>query len=415
MYLKLFEYCLLSKIEPFFKLNDRQHGFRKNHSTSSACFTLKETVMYYMNANSSVFACFLDIRKAFDSVCHDILFRKLNNLGIPNCLINIMKYWYDNQYVQVKYKSSFSSEWKLSNGVRQGGVLSGYLFNLYIDSLLEKISCMKIGCKLGIIRSNVIAYADDIVLLAPSAQALSLLVEKAYDEASNLHLEFNFEKTKIMRFHSSSRNACHTVSRQFKVNGHSIEIVNSFKYLGFILSDNLSNNDDITRAKKKFYSEFNLILRKFGFTDKYVKLFLFKQYCLQVYGGELWFGPSKSKVMFRQFEVGYHKAIKKLLNLSSHESNHYACQESNLFTFTHFMNLMKINAAIRFISKPCNFIEKLIHFMKVSSVMINEVLHILKETYDIDSLYDNDFDAIVSRITYVQNHEQQMRLAWLPL
>ena len=336
-------------------------------------------------------------------------------MGIPTCFINIMRYWYDNQYVQVKYKSSFSSEWKLSNGVRQGGVLSGHLFNVYIDSLLERISCMKIGCKLGIIRSNVIAYADDIVLLAPSAQALSLLVDMAYNEASKLCLEFNLEKTKIMRFHSYNRNADHPVARLFKVNGHSVEIVKSFKYLGFIISDNLSNNDDMTRAKKKFYIEFNMILRKFRFTEKNVKLFLFKQYCLQVYGGELWFGPSKSKVVFRQFGVGYHKAIKKLLNFSSHESNHYACQESNLFTFPHFINKMKINAAYRFISKPCDFIRKIRHFLKVSSIMISEVLDILKEKYDIDSLFDNDIDAIVSRIIYVQNHEKQMRLAWLPI
>ena len=195
VFLKLFEYILLSKIEPFFKLNDRQHGFRKNHSTSTACLTLKETVMYYLNANSTVYACFVDIRKAFDSVCHDILFRKLNDLGIPTCLINIMRYWYDNQFVKVKYNSFYSSEWKLSNGVRQGGVLSGHLFNIYIDSLLERISDMKVGCKLSIIQSNIVAYADDIVLLAPSAHSLKLLLDEACQEASQLNLEFNMDKT----------------------------------------------------------------------------------------------------------------------------------------------------------------------------------------------------------------------------
>ena len=102
-----------------------------------------------------------------------------------------------------------------------------------------------------------------------------------------------------------------------------------------------------------------MLLRKFGSAEKNVKLFLFKQYCLQFYGGELWFGPVKSKVVFKQFEVGYHKAIKKLLNISTHESNHYACQESNLFTFRHLINKMKITAAVRFIQTPCNFIRKL--------------------------------------------------------
>ena len=143
-----------------------------------------------------------------------------------------------------------------------------------------------------------------------------------------------------------------------------------------------------------------------------MKLFLFKQYCLQFYGGDLWFGRSKSRVVFKQFEVGYHKAIKKLLNLSSHESNHYACQQSNLLTFSHFINKIKISAALRFLLRPCAFIEKMRHFIYISSVMINEVLDVLKEVYDVHSLLDNDFDAILSRIQFIQNHEHQMRLAW---
>ena len=368
--------------------------------------------MYYTNANTNVYACFLDIRKAFDSVCHDILFDKLSNLGIPTCLINVMKYRNRNQFVQIKYNSCYSSEWKLCNGVRQGGVLSGHLFNIYINSFSEKVSVMKVGCKLGIIRSNIIAYADDIVLLAPSAYSLKLLIDTAYEEASQLHLEFNMDKTKLMKFHSFGRKISHTHCKLVKVNDHYIEVVSSFRYLGFILSDTLSNSDDMLRAKKKFYMEFNLILRKFGFTVKYVKLFLFKQFCLQFYGADLWYGPFKSKMVFKQFEVGYHKAIKKLLNLSSHESNHYACQEGNLFTFSHLINKMKINAALRFIIKPCAFIEKIVHFLKISSVMVNDVITILKETYAVDSLFDNDFEALLSRIQFVQNHEQQMRVAW---
>ena len=364
--------------------------------------------MYYTNAKSTVYACFVDISKAFDSVCHDILFKKLSDLGIPTCIINVLIYWYNNQLVQVKYNASLSSEWKLSNGVRQGGVLSGHFFNIYIDSLLEKISNMKVGCNLGIIKSNIIAYADDIVLLAPSTYALELLFNEAVLEASELHLEFNLNKTKLMKFHSSGKHVCHTEKKEVKVNNHLIEIVSSYKYLGFVLANNLSNADDMIRAKKKFYSEFNLILRKFGFTDKKVKLFLFKQYCLQIYGGDLWFGNNKSRNVFKQFEVGYHKAIKKILNLSSHESNHYACQEGNLLTFSHLINKMKISTALRFMLKPCTFIKKIRHFMNISSVMINEVLNILKDTYDVESLFDNDFDGILSRIQFIQNLETQI-------
>ena len=73
---KIFEYCLLSKIEPYVEMNDRQHGFKKSYSTGSACFCLKETMLSYTNANSNVYSCFIDISKAFDSVDHNIMIQK---------------------------------------------------------------------------------------------------------------------------------------------------------------------------------------------------------------------------------------------------------------------------------------------------------------------------------------------------
>ena len=122
---------------------------------------------------------------------------------------------------------------------------------------------------------------------------------------------------------------------------------------------------------------------------------------MQFYGVELWFGPVKSTKVIKQFEIGYHKTIKKLLNLSSHESNHFACQEANLFIFSHLVNKMKIDATLRVFRKPCIFFQTLGHFINISSVMVREVHDILKFVYEIDSLLDNDYDAIMSRIWFV--------------
>ena len=66
--LKLFEYCLLEKISPYFSFNDRQHGFRPKYSTSTACFVFRETMSNYIHSGSSVYFCFVDVSKAFDSV-----------------------------------------------------------------------------------------------------------------------------------------------------------------------------------------------------------------------------------------------------------------------------------------------------------------------------------------------------------
>ena len=410
VFLKIFEYCLLNKIENLIQLNDRQHGFRSGYSTSTACYILKETILSYTMSNTNVYACFVDFSKAFDTVNHWTLLKKLEDYGLPDVYLHIIKFWYCNQFVNVRYGMAYSEDWRICNGVRQGGVLSGLFFSIYINALLEKIVDSRMGCKLGIQMSNVIAYADDIVLLAPSRTGLQALIDIAYAESRKLELNFNIDKSKCMIFPYQGSNVCKDIC--FSIGELALQIVDSFKYLGFIVNSKMHNTDDIDRARNKFYQEFNVILRKFSFADKRVKLFLFSQYCLQLYGAELWFYNKNAKSNLKQFSVGYHKAIKKILGLSYHESNHYACQEAKLYTFDHLINKFKILFVMRIFTNPCSFIRSLLSFIRVSSVMYNEVCELLSNTYDIDSLEDNDKDAILARISYVQNHESQLRVEW---
>ena len=163
---------------------------------------------------------------------------------------------------------------------------------------------------------------------------------------------------------------------------------------------------------KKFYVEFNCLLRKFSFSEREVKLYLFRQYCLQFYGAELWIGNNRCLGAIRQFSIGYHKAIKKLIGVSFHESNHYVCQETRLLTLEHSLNKIKISAALRLMKSPCDFMAKIHNYMCVSSVFYCDVYNILHYKYDLDSLCDNDIDAIMARIQFIQNHEVQMRNTW---
>ena len=407
--LKVLEYCIMDKIYPLVTLDDRQHGFRIGHSTASACLILKETLLHYKNGNSDIYACFVDISKAFDSVNHYILMQKLIEYGIPLLYVNVISFMYSNQIVKVRFGSHVSNEWEVKNGVRQGGILSSLLFSIYIDMLLRKISELDIGCRMGILRSNIIAYADDLVLLSPSAKGLQKIIDIAYCEGLNIDLKFNYMKTKCMVFRSSVNKAGTENMQHFRINDSNIEFVKSFRYLGYIVSNDFNCNDDINRARNKFYAQFNSLLRKFHFSNPEVKIFLFRQFCLQVYGCELWFNGSYSKTLLKGFDVGYHKAIKKILNMSYHESNHYACQEAQVFTFKHFINKCKIIAALHMISKPCNFILKIFDFFMVSSMFLRDVYSILRDIYNVDSLSFNDKQAIISRICFVQNHESKMR------
>ena len=83
-----------------------------------------------------MFGCFLDASKAFDHVDHHALFQKLRGRNLPPVVVQLLLFWYQKQSLQVRWQSTLSEPFAVSNGVRQGGVLSPILFTVYIDDLL---------------------------------------------------------------------------------------------------------------------------------------------------------------------------------------------------------------------------------------------------------------------------------------
>ncbi|CAF4195750.1 unnamed protein product [Rotaria magnacalcarata] len=109
---------------------------------------------------------------------------------------NMMQFWKNvRNTCKTEYGDAFSYKWQIRNGVRQGGVLSPSLFNIFVNELINKIDKLKVGCKLGTSYSNIIAYADDIVLLAPSVSALQRLLDEIVVQANKLGLKFNVLKS----------------------------------------------------------------------------------------------------------------------------------------------------------------------------------------------------------------------------
>ena len=194
------ELHILSVLEEKIHFNPRQFGFSKGSSTSDACLLLKETVFKYMKDKGKAYAVFVDLSKVFDMVDHCVLGQKLLDRSVPPDLVLLLMGYLSNQSARVCWNNSKGEYCYINRGVRQGGILSPFLFKLYIEDLMSKISKLEVGCRLGFVRLNVIGYADDIFLLVDSAANLGMLYDVLRAEIYNLKLKMNTKKSKCMIF-----------------------------------------------------------------------------------------------------------------------------------------------------------------------------------------------------------------------
>ncbi|KAJ2950223.1 hypothetical protein O0L34_g11585 [Tuta absoluta] len=201
---KVFDGVLDRQLDIHMNLHDAQFGFRAGLSTESAILALKHTVRYYTDRSTPVYACFLDLSKAFDLVSYEILWDKLEKSNLPSELICIFRHWYDNQVNIVRWAGEQSDEYRLDCGVRQGGLTSPKLFNLYMDQLIRELSSMHAGCSIDGVNVNNISYADDMVLLSPSISALRKLLQVCEAYADTHGLKYNIKKSELMVFAAGS-------------------------------------------------------------------------------------------------------------------------------------------------------------------------------------------------------------------
>ena len=173
---KLLEMFIQQRIADFLQTAAFQFGFKANHGTDLAIFSFGETVRIYTLAGSPVFVCFLDASKAFVRLNHRKLFKILTCRGVPTYLVQFLSYWYANQLYAVKWGNTISTAFGVSNGIRQGGLISPSLYYIYTDGLNQRWKDSKIGCHIADECVNHLSYADDMVLLGPSVKALQMLM-----------------------------------------------------------------------------------------------------------------------------------------------------------------------------------------------------------------------------------------------
>jgi len=334
---KVFESVLLESLVTWSDADQFQFGFKPGHSTGICTSLFKQTVDYYRSRGSHVFACFIDFSKAFDNVNYWRLFNNLLDDNVNYTIVRILAYWYSNQECFVRWRNSISVGFRLSNGTRQGGVLSPFLFSRYIRDLIYETAYSGFGCKIANHSLNILAYADDIVLLAPSWKALQNLLSILYAHAVYINMSINIQKTVAMVFAPKRRSMI--VATEFpmlQIGLSYIKYVQQFKYLGHIITNGLTDDEDIGREIKNMFARTNILMRKFSKCSSSVKKVLFKSFCLCFYDIALWKYYNISSMT--RFRYCYNRCMKLFFGYSRYYSVTSMLLDLNLPSFDTIMH-----------------------------------------------------------------------------
>ena len=165
---------------------------------------MRTVIDHYVKAASAVTISALDISKAFDRIDQFALSHLLIERRLPKNFISILHDWFCKCYVCVRWGGTYSYFFQIKAGVRQGGRLSPTLFAIYMDVLINRLRNCGVGCRLLDVFYGCLLYADDIVLLIHSVNAMRVMLEVCEKFAVDFDIKFYSSKSVAMRVDRSA-------------------------------------------------------------------------------------------------------------------------------------------------------------------------------------------------------------------
>ena len=190
-----------------------QMAGRVGANALDASFCVQEAICHHTEKGSKVFACFIGIEKAFDKIWWNGLYYRLYRLGVRDKLWHLIKNWFCDSEAAVLFDGQCTETFKITRGIKQGGVLSMFFFTVYLMDMHEFIDQSNDALWISDVYMGSPAFADDITLLSGTKSGLNRMKNGTKRYGELWRISFSAVKTMCMvfgepRVNSSSSSNC---------------------------------------------------------------------------------------------------------------------------------------------------------------------------------------------------------------